>query len=122
MDCIGAKALLEMQNGDPRKLVRGRRAPIFMPWKTRGRNPGSIVVITTASDLSVWQPFDIKMLKSNTLVRLQRPGSLTQEELMALPDEPEFYWLDVFATAPDAQSQLLEKWLSLVSPINNFVM
>jgi hypothetical protein len=122
--CIGSKALLEMQNGDPRKLIRGSRAPIFVPWKTKGRTQGSMVVITTASDLSVWHPSDIKMLKSmeHALVRLQRPGTLTSAELMALSDDPEFYWLDVFATAPDAQGQLLETWLNLVSPINNFAM
>jgi hypothetical protein len=123
MDFIGSKALLEMQNGDPRKLIRGRRAPIFMPWKTKGRTPGSMVVITTASDLSAWHPSDVEMLQSakHAMVRLQRPGTLTQKDLMELSDEPEFYWLDVFATAPDAQGQLLEAWLRLV-PVSNFVM
>jgi hypothetical protein len=123
LNFISSKALLEMQNGDPRKLIRGRRAPIFMPWKTKGRTPGSMVVITTASDLSVWHPSDVEMLNStkHAMVRLQRPGTLTQKDLMELPDTPEFYWLDVFATAPDAQGQLLEAWLRL-APVSNFVM
>ena len=55
-------------------------------------------------------------------VRLQRPGTLTQDELMNLPNDPEFYRLDIFATAPDAQGQLLETWLGLIPPVNDFVM
>jgi hypothetical protein len=123
LNLIDSKELLAMQNGDPRKLIRGKRNPIFMPWKTKGRTPGSAVFISTASDLSVWYPPDVEMLTSakHALVRLQRPGTLTEKELMALPDEPEFYWLDVFATTPEVQSELLEAWLRLV-PVSNFVM
>lgn len=127
MDIIAARFLLEMQNGDPRKLVRGARQPWFFPWRpTPPARPetGKHVFISTASDLSWWKPMDVRMLHwdLNTLVRLQRPGSMTQQELLALRPTVDCYYLDIWCGDETVQAQLWECVLQHSPAINEFVV
>jgi hypothetical protein len=123
---IGAKALLEIQN-TPAKLIRGARQPWFFPWRpTPPARPetGKVVVISSASDLAWWRPFDVKMLHwdLSTLVRLVRPGSMTQQELLALPATVDCYWFDIWCGDETVRGQLWECVLQHTPPINDFVI
>ena len=125
MNFIGVKALLEMQNGDPRKLIRGSRRPLHFPWRPIERSEsdaGQYLFITTASDLSIWYPADRRLLETpNTLVRLQRPGSLTQDEVMRLRGA-EVIWIDCWCGDPSVCEQLLEAMLPELPAVNDYLM
>ena len=126
MDILAARFLLDMQS-DPRKLVRGARQPWFFPWRPVKRTDaetGKHVFISTASDLSWWRPMDVKMLHwdLNTLVRLQRPGSMTQQELLALRPTVDVYHFDIWAGDAAVQAQLWECVLQHSHAVNEFVI
>jgi hypothetical protein len=124
LNFIGSRVLFDMQKGDPRKLIRGDRRPLFFPWRPTPRpETGKVVFIATASDLNWWRPIDVTVLEAaKAPVRLVRPGTMTQQELLALPPTADCYWLDVWCGDEEVRKQLLEVMLPLLPTINDFVM
>jgi hypothetical protein len=122
---IGARILFDMQN-QPGKLIRHHRSPLFFPW--RPVNPvrpgsGKVIFIATASDLSVWRPMDVTVLESaRAPLRLVRPGSMTQPEMLALPNTVDVYFLDVWCCDEEARRQLMEVLLPLLPTLNDYKM
>lgn len=124
MTIIGAKVLLDMQNGDPRKLIRGRRAPMFFPWRPiqRAATDCGVLIVSSSSDLTNWTNVDRQMLdRTHALVRLARPGSITEPELMTMKGV-ETVWFDVWCGDQNVQDQLFAAMLEHLPCINNFVM
>ena len=124
MTFFRVKHLLELQS-HPRSLIRGARRCLFFPWVPVERSEGDqgkYLFLSTASDLTMWEPKDVELLQARpAVVRLQRPGSLTQPEMMALKGA-EVVYVDVWAGDEAVRHQLLEVLLPQMEPINNFVM
>jgi hypothetical protein len=125
MNFIGTKALLEMQS-DPRKLIRGSRRPIFFPWRPVPRPEksfGTSVFISTASDLNWWRKEDVLLLEElDAPLRLVRPGTLSEKELLALPPTVDAYMLDVWCCEESVRASLMEIFLPQMPTINEFVI
>jgi len=122
---IGARALLDMQSGDPRRLIRGQRKVILFPWKPlQPGEPGRALFVVTASDLLHWSASDVDLLESygaRALIRLQRPGSLTQQDVMALHGA-EIVYVDIWAGDGVVRQQFLEVLLPNMEPITSYKM
>jgi hypothetical protein len=122
---IGAKVLFEMQS-DPRKLIRGSRRPIHFPWRPVPRpekKTGTAVFISTASDLAWWNQEDVRLLEQlNAPLRLQRPGTTTEQQLLTLPPTVDCYMVDVWCGDDTVQRQLLEILLPNLPTLNAFVI
>lgn len=124
MVLFGVRRLMEMQS-QPRSLIRGARPCLFFPWVPVEKvesDKGRALFVATASDLRSWRTEDVELLQaSRALVRLQRPGTLSQQELMAMKGAETIY-LDVWAGDEAVRHQLLEVLLPHMPTINNFVM
>jgi hypothetical protein len=123
LNFIGSKELLEIQN-DPRKLIRGNRRPMFFPWRpTSPANTGDVLFVSTASDLGCWFRKDRELWEQlQAPVRLVRPGTMTQQQLLALPPTVACYWFDIWCGDEAVRHQLLEVLMTSLNPINDFVM
>jgi hypothetical protein len=121
MNFIGSRRLLEIQN-EPRSLIRGARRCLFFPWVPVERAEGEHLFIATASDLSMWEPKDVELLQTiPALVRLQRPGSMTQADMLTLKGAKVVY-VDVWCGDAAVRQQLLDVMLPHMETINNFVV
>lgn len=125
MTFIGAKALLAMQS-DPRQLIRHHRRPIFFAWRPVPRpekQTGQTVFISTASDLSWWpKEFRDLLEELQAPLRLVRPETMNDKQLMALPPTVDAYLLDVWCCEESVRASLLEVLLPAMPTINDFVM
>lgn len=125
MNFIGAKALLAMQS-EPGKLIRHYRRPIFFPWRpTPPARPetGKVLFVSTASDLYWWRKEDRELLEElNAPVRLMQPGTMTQQQLLALSPSVDCYWFDIWCGDEAVRRQLLEALLPAMPTINDYVI
>lgn len=115
MSTVYSAAFLRQMQEKPTSLLRGSRRPMFVPLKT-SEEPKAVLFISTASDLSWWPVIWAQYLQTGKVprhVQLQRPGSMTYEEVMTLRRSAteDLVLFDVWAGDEATRSEMFEALL-----------